>query len=131
MSSNADSPISLNSLDINDFDTPTDRIKASAFLASVTTVLDDKQPCRTDYLVQELLTSAHPRRCFEVLRMSIDTFYALRDWLLANTELRSSRKVEGVTIEEKLVIFLYIVTRDSTNRDCQERFAHSGETITR
>jgi len=101
MSSNADSPISLNSLDINDFDTPTDRIKASAFLASVTTVLDDKQPCRTDYLVQELLTSAHPRRCFEVLRMSIDTFYALRDWLLANTELRSSRKVEGVTIGRK------------------------------
>ncbi len=44
MSSNTDSPISLNSLNINDFNTPTNRIKASALLVVVTTVLDDKQP---------------------------------------------------------------------------------------
>ena len=83
MSSNTDSPILLNSLDINDFNTSTNRIKASALLAAVTTVLADKQPCRTALpsriYVQELLTSAYPRRCFEVLRMSINTFYALRD----------------------------------------------------
>ena len=42
MSSNIDSPISLNSLNINDFNIPTDRIKASTLLAAMTTVLDDK-----------------------------------------------------------------------------------------
>jgi hypothetical protein len=42
MSSNVDS---LNLLDINDFNTPTNQIKASALLAAVTTVLANKQPC--------------------------------------------------------------------------------------
>ena len=38
--------------------------------------------------------------------MTIETFFALRDWLLANTSLKSSRKKAGVSIEEKLVIFI-------------------------
>jgi hypothetical protein len=40
--------------------------------------------------------------------MTIETFYTLCDWLLANTSLKSSRKAGGVAIEEKFVIFLYV-----------------------
>jgi hypothetical protein len=35
--------------------------------------------------VNELLDSKHPDRIQQVLRMQLNTFYALRDWLLANT----------------------------------------------
>jgi hypothetical protein len=81
--------------------------------------------------VDELLSIAHPQRCWEVLRMTIDTFFALRDWLLAHTSLRSSSREEGVSIEEKLVIFLYIPAHGASNRDSCERFSRSGRTIQR
>jgi hypothetical protein len=79
--------------------------------------------------VSELLHTANPRRCWEVLRMRAETFFTLRDWLLAHTLLRSSRKKEGVSIEEKMVIFLYIVTRGASTRECSERFSHGASTI--
>lgn len=79
--------------------------------------------------VNELLASAHVQRCKEVLRMRIETFFTLRDWLLANTSLKSSRKTNGISIEEKLVIFLYITTRGASNRECQERFCYGAGTI--
>lgn len=56
--------------------------------------------------------------------MRIETFSALRDWLLVHTSLKSSRQKEGVSIEEKIVIFLYIVTRGASNRECCERFCY-------
>jgi hypothetical protein len=40
-----------------------------------------------DY-IKELLDSAHPERILHVLRMQLDTFYALRDWLVMNTDLK-------------------------------------------
>jgi hypothetical protein len=67
----------------------------------------------TEY-VNELLNSNHPNRIQAVLRMQLNTFYALRDWLLANTRLKASK---NVTIEEKLLIFLHITTRPASNRD--------------
>jgi hypothetical protein len=36
-----------------------------------------------------------------------------------------------VSVEEAVAIFLYIVGRGASNRDAQERFQHSGETISR
>jgi hypothetical protein len=48
--------------------------------------------------------------------------------MLANTYLKASK---AMTVEEKLVVFLYITTRPASNRDTQERFSHSGETISR
>jgi hypothetical protein len=45
---------------------------------------------------------------------------------LANTHLKASK---NVTIEEKLLIFLHITTRPASNRDTQERFSRSGDTI--
>jgi hypothetical protein len=90
-----------------------------------------------DY-IQELLDSAHPERISHVLRMQLDTFYALRDWLVANTALKGdsivhNRRIRGrgrqVSIEEKLVIFLHIISRGASNRDAGERFSRSNNTI--
>ena len=78
-----------------------------------------------DY-VNGLLNSDHPDRIQAVLRMQLDTFCALRDWLLGNTHLKTSR---NITVEEKLMIFLHITTRPASNRDTQERFSRSGDTI--
>jgi hypothetical protein len=64
--------------------------------------------------------------------MGIDTFYQLRDWLLLNTELRSS--VYGsrvVSIEEKLVAFLYIAGNNASNPAAQERFNRSGSRVSK
>jgi hypothetical protein len=81
--------------------------------------------------VNELLTTAHPQRCWDVLRMTIETFFTLRDWLLANTSLKSSRTKAGVSIEEKIVIFLYIVAHGASAREACERFSYSIRTILR
>jgi hypothetical protein len=72
--------------------------------------------------VNELLNSGHPARCHDVLRMSLETFLALRTWLSSHTSLRSSRKSKGLSIEEKLVIFLHITARAASVRDTVERF---------
>jgi hypothetical protein len=40
-----------------------------------------------DY-IKELLDSGHPERVSHILRMQLDTFYALRDWLVINTDLK-------------------------------------------
>ena len=72
-----------------------------------------------DY-VDELLNSDHPDCIQAVLRMQLDTFCALRDWLLGNTHFKTSR---NVTVEEKLIIFLHITIRLASNRDAQEQFS--------
>jgi len=72
--------------------------------------------------------------------MQLATFYSLRDWLLENTDLRGdtiiqNRRIQGlgrqVLIEEKLIIFIYIISRVASNRDASERFSRSRDTISR
>lgn len=75
---------------------------------------------------QELL-NGHPRRFQEKLRMPRPTFFLLRNWLLTNTALTSTK---GVTIEEKLAMFLMIVGQGASNRTVQERYQHAGDTVT-
>jgi hypothetical protein len=77
--------------------------------------------------IQELLDSDNQERIKQVLRMTKPTFFALRDWLVNHTELRKG----DMTVEEKLAIFLHITSRPASNRDTQERFSHSGETVSR
>ena len=60
--------------------------------------------------------------------MKLRNFYALRDWLVENTSLKGT---ENMTVEEKLGIFLYIVSRPASNQDVQERFSYSSKTISR
>jgi hypothetical protein len=92
----------------------------------------NRQPCRTSILsgaayVQEL-RSGHQGRAYEVLRMPLNIFEDLCDWLRQNTALEDGSQF---TVEEEVTIFLYIVGRGASNRDAQERFQHSGETISR
>lgn len=92
----------------------------------------DKQACRTSSLtgeayIQELLNTAHPRRCIEVVRMPLTTFLALEKWLVSETPLKRSRK--GVSVSQKPAMFLQIVGERSGNRAVQERFQHSGDTV--
>jgi hypothetical protein len=46
-------------------------------------------------------------------------------------ELRSCglHDSQYIMVEEQLAMFLYTVTRNASNRDIQERFQHSGETV--
>lgn len=92
----------------------------------------DKTPCRTSPLggeayIQELITTAHPRRCLEVLRMELHIFLALAVWLEDNTALKESRN--HFSIHQKLAIFLQIVGKGESNRHLLETFQHSGATI--
>jgi hypothetical protein len=90
--------------------------------------------------MREFLDRAHPERIRHILRMELATFKALQDWLLANTKLRgddiqSYQKIIGkgrrVSIQEKLAIFIHIVSRPASNRDTAEYFQRSGETVSR
>jgi hypothetical protein len=92
-----------------------------------------------DY-VQELLDSAHPDRVHHVLRMQLDTFYVLRDWLVTYTDLEGTsithnQRIRGggseISLEEKLVIFIYIISKGASNRDTSERFSRGRYSITR
>ena len=62
---------------------------------------------------------------FERTRMSKPTFHILIEEL-KNHGMQETR---NVTIEEQLFVFLYIVNNGATNRLAQDRFEHSGSTI--
>jgi hypothetical protein len=69
-----------------------------------------------------LLNCGNDIRIQDQLRMRLDTFYSLRDWLVNNTKLKGSRKV---SIEEKLVTFIYIASTGASNWQAQEWFNYS------
>ena len=70
-------------------------------------------------VVDDLLNCNSLTRIHSQLHMQLDTFYQLRDWLVNNTKLNSSRYA---TVEEKLLIFIYITSSGTSNRAAQERF---------
>jgi hypothetical protein len=80
--------------------------------------------------IDDLLECGHLQRMYRVLRMTQQSFFALRDWCLLYTELRTSRG-KRVSIEEKLIMFLWTINEGPSNRVVQERFSHLGETISR
>ncbi|WVZ67763.1 hypothetical protein U9M48_016803 [Paspalum notatum var. saurae] len=55
-------------------------------------------------------------------------FKALADYLSSRDLLRSTR---GVTVEEQLAMFMYMLARNASYRALCDRFQHSGETIHR
>jgi hypothetical protein len=88
--------------------------------------------------IKELLDSGHPARILHMLCMQLATFYTLRDWLAINTDLKgnniiSNQRVRGwgkeVSIEEKLMIFIYITSKGASIRDTAERFSRAKDTI--
>jgi hypothetical protein len=76
--------------------------------------------------VDNLLNCGNDIRIRDQLRMRLNTFYLLRDWLVNNTKLKGSQRV---SIEEKLVTFIYIASTGASNRQAQERFNRSSSTI--
>ena len=63
--------------------------------------------------------------------MSASVFLSLEMWIGAHTEIRNSRHHKGISIMQKLAIFLWITDYGASNKDAQERFQHSGQTISR
>ena len=92
------------------------------------TILYRTVPYTGDSYVQELLKTHQPRRCQEVLRMPYQTFCNLVDYLKQHTPLQRSRHI---SLEEKLMIFLSIVGQPMGNRGAQEKYQHSGDTISK
>lgn len=74
------------------------------------------------------LLSADNDLCREMLRMDKHVFHKLCNILRERGMLRDT---SGVMIEEQLAIFLNIVGHNERNRVIQERYQHSGETISR
>ncbi|KAF7348750.1 putative nuclease HARBI1-like protein [Mycena venus] len=72
--------------------------------------------------------SGHPDRCRRELGMSALEFALLWAELVALGGLAESRYV---TAQEQLAIFVYWMVHGSSQRELQERFQHSGDTISR
>ena len=72
----------------------------------------------------------HPTIFFEETRMPRSTFRRLVRSIQLNHRLIRRRNT-SMSIEEMLIIFLWIVGHNSSNRDAQTRFQHSGRTISK
>ncbi|XP_028793310.1 uncharacterized protein LOC114760549 [Neltuma alba] len=83
-------------------------------------------PRRCGFMTEML--NAHDDFSREMLRMDKHVFHKLCDILRQRSLLRDTA---GVMIEEQLTIFLNIIGHNERNRVIQERFQHSGETISR
>ena len=74
------------------------------------------------------LLEGHPTRCHNILRMESHIFQALYNHLRSTNLLQNSR---GVSVEEQLGIFMYMLSRNASFRTLTDRFQHSPETIHR
>ena len=91
----------------------------------------DKNPPRTSilsgmgWLLETLRT---PGECHTQLTMNTEIFLDLHDLLVANYGLMPSMHMNTY---EMLAIFLFVCAGNESNRKTQNRFKHSGETISR
>ena len=89
-----------------------------------------KQPCRTsalrehDYVIE--LLNENDSRCFDCFRMKGVTFVRFCEYLKSKINLKASRYL---TVQEKVTIFLLIISYNESNRITAERFQHPGHTI--
>lgn len=63
-----------------------------------------------------------------MFRINKDAFIRLCDDLENNYNLKSSRRK---SVAKKMGMFLYTLGESSGNKNVQERFQHSGETVSR
>ena len=99
-------------------------------VAFITAKSLEKIPYRTSPLtgnayLTELLTG-NPRRVSEVLGMSAATFNKLCEWIHNYTLLRGTR---GMSLNEKVTMFVWTLIHGASNREVQERWTHSGDTV--
>lgn len=125
---------------MNDFWRDREEVEFKILLLSIISVVNtysdsfyNKLPCRISTIsgekyVESLIQQNHPRRIQEVFRMPLYTFLQLQIWIQDNTNLRSSKRI---SVPKKLAIFVETVGRGASNRAVQERFQHSGDTVSR
>jgi hypothetical protein len=91
-----------------------------------------KEPCMVSYNTgMRWLTEVvrgHWKRCFNMFRMDATTLQNLYYDLETQYGLKPSRRTSVI---EKVAMFLYTIALGATNRQVQERFQHSGETVSR
>ena len=69
---------------------------------------------RTGNRYTEEILRAHSRRVIDLIRMPITTLLDLRDWVVDRSLLESTRVI---SIEEQLIMFLWIIGRGATTRE--------------
>ena len=74
----------------------------------------------------EEILQAHPRRVIALICMPITTLLDLRDWVVDRALLESTRVI---SIEEPLIMFLWIIGHRATTREAAGQFQHSTQTI--
>ncbi len=115
------------------------RRRAAAFSAALAAVVSirtletpDPTPMRTSILTGRLwlkeLREGHPGHFYEQFGMSKGTFQKLKADLQQHYGLRDSKYVDS---DEQLSIFLYLASTGSSIRMLQERFQHSGDTVSK
>ncbi|CAL2240641.1 unnamed protein product [Prunus armeniaca] len=92
----------------------------------------DKEPCRTSshtgykWVIEVL--NGHEVRCHEQFRMEKHVFKKLLETLTSTYGLKEGGEIP---LLEALAMFLITLGHGFTNRMVQERFQHSGETVSR
>jgi hypothetical protein len=91
-----------------------------------------KEPCMISYNTRmrwliEIL-NRHWVRCVNMFRMDANTLKSLSFELETMYGLKPSRQMSVI---EKVGMFLYTLALGASNREVQERFQHSGETVSR
>ncbi|XP_050366468.1 uncharacterized protein LOC126784929 isoform X2 [Argentina anserina] len=122
------------SAEMDDFDLELDEMELTAAAAGYHYYSSiSRQPCHSlspskgcGFMTEVL--NGHDVVFQEMFRMDKNVFHKLCDILRQRSLLRDTA---GVMIEEQLGIFLNIVGHNERNRVIQERFHHSGETISR
>ncbi|KAL5578857.1 hypothetical protein UlMin_011299 [Ulmus minor] len=77
-----------------------------------------------EYMLE--LLNQHPDRMFNKIRMYRPCFEMLIQVLRQQTALQNSRYL---TLEEQVMIFVYVISQKATNRMAMEDWQHSGSTI--
>src|SRR5271170_4864332 len=78
--------------------------------------------------IEEVIKCKNPRWIQQVLRMKLGVFQFLCSELKSKGSLVDSK---FVSVEEQVTMFLFTIAHASSNREVQERFQHSGETVSR
>ncbi|KAF7550296.1 hypothetical protein G7046_g8058 [Stylonectria norvegica] len=78
------------------------------------------------YHVWWRMLNGSPSRFFSLFRMTKPAFFNLCDWLRTNTTARSTRYQ---TLEQKLMIFLFIVGHGTTQREASSLFCVSQSSV--
>ena len=103
-------------------------------LVIITTIYECARYLKTPYNNSKLggaeytdfLISGNPHCCRSMLRMDASTFKLLA---LKLSHLDHDPVCKRLSIYEQLAIFMFIVGQGASNRQAQDRFQHSGETI--